>query len=156
MSSWTNDSLGLFFFLSFLIKLMFWNVRGVGGRGFYTTIKAIRRIYNLDFLAIFRPQISGSRDVEVINSLGFDNSFYGDAIEFSKGIWLLWNDWLNIQIVHSSFQAITAIIHSDDLVWALSTIYASSNANYRKLLWDHLNDIVGCINSPSLLTGDFI
>lgn len=39
--------------------------------------------------------------------------------------------------------------------WVFSDVYASPIAEYRKNLWQYIQEVVGGLNVPWLLTGDF-
>lgn len=63
-----------------------WNCCGVGGRFFPATIKDYMRIYQLDFIAILEPRISGDRAAAVIQKIGLLEGARVDAQGFSGGI----------------------------------------------------------------------
>lgn len=59
-----------FFWL--FMSCLFWNFRGANGRSFPGLVRDYIRIYNLDFIAILEPRISGSKADEVIRKIGID------------------------------------------------------------------------------------
>lgn len=60
-------------------------------------------MYNLDFMAILEPRISGKRADEVVNKCGVDGIAQVEATGFSRGIWCLWKQvCINISVISTS------------------------------------------------------
>lgn len=75
---------------------------------------------------------------------------------FSGGIWLLWDDSVDLEAITVNDQIINAIIKKEGRVqWLLSAIYASPKQAFREELWQYIRDIGSCIQSPWQLVGDF-
>ena len=53
------------------------------------------------FLALLKPDALENRLIPLRNSLGFDYWIRVEALGYSGGIWILWKDILNINIVHT-------------------------------------------------------
>lgn len=77
-------------FIFIMMNLLAWNYRGVGNRRFPALINDCIRMYNICFLALLEPCISGQCAEDVIRRLGFDGVARVDAVGFSGGIWCLW------------------------------------------------------------------
>lgn len=77
--------------LSVFVNCLIWNCRGAGGKSFTSLIKDYLRIYNLHFVAILEPCISGDKAKKVIERIGLDGVAKVDAMGFSGGLWCLWN-----------------------------------------------------------------
>lgn len=55
---------------------------------------------------------------------------------FSGGIWLLWDDSVDLEAITVNDQIINAIIKKEGRVqWLLSAIYASPKQAFREELW---------------------
>lgn len=136
------------------VMILVWNVRGAGDKSFPRIIKNIIQLNQV--LAILEPRISGTRALQVINSLGFTNHHIVDATGFSGGIWLLWNCFsINISIVDHSSQSITALITHGNSSWLFTVVYAHPCAGIRKPLWNYLDGVSTASNLPWLVAGDF-
>lgn len=71
-----------------------WNRQGAGDEGVVKVIKDFYMHYNFSVLVLIEPQISGMVEDKVISSLNFDGSHGVEASGFSKGIWILWKEWV--------------------------------------------------------------
>ncbi|MBA0635734.1 hypothetical protein Godav_029981, partial [Gossypium davidsonii] len=80
----------------------------------------------------------GFRDDGVINKLRYSNSCRIEANGFSGGIWVFWNDNINVKILGLHYQAIHIPLR-----------------NNRHMLWDYLNSMVESCDEPWLIAGDF-
>ncbi|CAL8099946.1 unnamed protein product [Prunus armeniaca] len=128
----------------------------------------LKKAYAIDNLAILEPRIGGTRALQIAKSLGFSNYHIIDAIGFSGGVWLLWNDnSISIQIIAHSSQSITALVQLGTNWWLLTTVYVCPGihesfsayfdglAQTSKLSWlilGDFNDIV-CADEKSGFSG---
>ena len=55
---------------------------------------------------LLEPRISGIRSNEFIKKSGFVKSHRVEAIGYSRGIWLLWRDLLDVEVVFNHKQFI--------------------------------------------------
>ncbi|CAL2225696.1 unnamed protein product [Prunus armeniaca] len=80
-----------------------------------------------------------------------------DAIDFSGGLWLLWNDnKVTVEIVGTSDQSISACVSwPGQPPWMFTAIYASSSRVKREKLWEYLTFVAESHELPWLLAGDF-
>lgn len=53
------------------MNFLTWNCYDVGGLNFPSLVKDYVKMYNLDFLMLLKPRISGARDYDVIRKIGF-------------------------------------------------------------------------------------
>ncbi|XP_039014644.1 uncharacterized protein LOC120144710 [Hibiscus syriacus] len=108
-------------------------------------------------VALLETQISGNAAKKVIRKFGFQNSFRVEALGFSGGIWLLWKDGLNVEVLTNSTQFIHSRCWSDVVNrWLYFTVvYASPQVEKRKLVWKHLMNLDPCDNEAWALGGDF-
>lgn len=140
-----------------MIKLFFWNCKGVGNDGFRCAFSQYFRIHKLDIIAIFEPRISGRSTDFVINRLGFEYSHRVEALGFKGGIWLCWNSSLSAEIISISFQTIhVQVTNGLGEQMFLTSVYASPSVSTRKDLWKQLSVICEMVGSaPWLIAGDF-
>lgn len=68
-------------------------------------LKEYMKEFGLDFVALFETRISGCKVESVIAKLGFTRSYRVEAEEFAGGIWVLWNDDSNVDVlsIHPQF-----------------------------------------------------
>lgn len=70
-------------------------------------MRDLKANYNIHVLSIVEPRVSGDRVTRIINKLGFNKSYRVEAVGFSRGIWLLWDDsCVTIDIMDTSNQHI--------------------------------------------------
>lgn len=72
------------------MNCLLWNCRGASKNIFASLIKDCLRIYQLDFVAILEPRISGTKADRVLSNMGFDSFPKSDATGFFGGIWCCW------------------------------------------------------------------
>lgn len=141
----------------FMDNLLFWNCRGAGNSRFPGLIHNYVRIYNLYFLALLEPRISGSRADRVIDKLDFDGIARVDAIGFSGGIWCLWkHNKIAIDVLSTSKYCVLLKVNprSKD-PWLLSVVYGSPQERHREDLWNELRAIHSAHDLPWCVAGDF-
>lgn len=80
-----------------------------------------------------------------------------EAMGFTGGIWLLWDDTiLDVSILSSNDQVITVAIHGGKYVdWVFLALYASPRKCLRDALWLYLQKLGRLITMSWLLVGDF-
>lgn len=69
-----------------MMNMLVWDCRGAGNKRFPGLIRDYIKMYNLCFLAVLEPRISGTRADNVINKLGFDGIARSNAIGFAGGV----------------------------------------------------------------------
>ncbi|KAK4710031.1 hypothetical protein R3W88_004544 [Solanum pinnatisectum] len=80
------------------------------------------------------------------------------AIGNSGGIVVLWDDTIwELDEIATTTQEVHAIIkvHSLNITWLFSVIYASTHRNMRKTLWNNLKNIKDTFDGKWLIGGDF-
>ena len=140
------------------MKLLMWNVRGAGSSAFRDHLLQHINTHKPGIVLVVETRLSGSRAVEVCESLPFTNFRIQDANTFKGGLWLLWNGAeVNVEPISSNFQVIHANIKvsPNTSPWLLSCIYASPKLEERLLLWEHLKNLSSLNNLPWMCIGDF-
>lgn len=136
---------------------MIWNCHGAGGRNFASLIKDYMRIFQLDFIAILEPRISGHLADRVIQKTGLIEGARVDASGFSGGIWCLWkSNFIPVNIVSTSQFCIHLKMNPNTpTFWYFSVVYASPNVGLREQVWRELRDFSSSHHGPWCLAGDF-
>lgn len=131
------------------MNCMIWNCRGAGGRNFASMVRDFLSIYQLDFLAILEPRISGPSPDKVIRKIGLIEGARG----FSGGIWCLWRpNFMPVSIISSSRYCVHLKMNPNSpLSWFFSVIYA----NNREEVWKELKEFNSNIPGPWCLAGHF-
>ena len=143
-------------YLFMVISVMFWNVQGAASQSFRRAFKSIRQSYNPDMVVVMEPRISGRKADNFIKASGFDRSHRVEAVGFSGGIWLLWRDQFDVEIVLNHKQFVHLKISSKNVLTSwVTAVYASLVPVIRSELWHHLNHLAAITNEPWIIGGDF-
>ncbi|KAL1554025.1 hypothetical protein AAHA92_14630 [Salvia divinorum] len=119
-------------------------------------LKTLIRIHNLHVIALFEPRISGDQADRTIRNIGLPNSYRVEATGFSGGIWLLWDDHWQVEILKSTSQYIHCKIWDDmDVKFVFSAVYGHPAPALRNLLWQQLSEVQEGSTLPWVLMGDF-
>ena len=138
------------------ISIMFWNVQGAASNTFRRAFKTFVKNYNPSLVVLMEPRISGCKADSFIKKSGFDNSHRVEAVGFSGGIWLLWQDAIEVEVLINHKQFIHFKISMNKMFMSLVTaVYASPNPMLRKQLWKHMDSLALVIQEPWLIGGDF-
>lgn len=102
------------------------------------------------------PRVSGIKADEFIKTSGFENSHRVEATCFSRGIWLIWWNFIEVEVLfnHRQFIHFRICMNNVFVSWA-TTVYASSNPMLRRQLWNHMDSLALSVPSPWLIGGDF-
>ncbi|XP_021810130.1 uncharacterized protein LOC110753525 [Prunus avium] len=113
--------------------------------------------HKLDMLVILEPRISSSKAQKVISQLGFPKAEISDAVGFSGGIWLLWDDAkFNLRVIHCMDQAVSVCVEtSGGISWIFTAVYGHPCPARRAYLWKNLSIIAASWNLPWVVCGDF-
>ena len=77
---------------------MYWNVQGAASGKFRRSFRTIVKKYNYSLVVLMEPRISGIKADEFIMKNGFDKSHRVEAVGFSGGIWLLWRNFIEVEV----------------------------------------------------------
>ncbi|KAK8711191.1 hypothetical protein V6N13_146482 [Hibiscus sabdariffa] len=139
------------------LKIFMWNAQGCGHRNFLRFTRQYHRDHSPDIVGFVETRISNLAADKVIAALNFPFSYRVEANGFSGGIWLCWNENVQVDILFSHFQFIHCRIHcKSSLSSFLATfVYASPNSSKRKHLWSYLTFLSSRISEPWITLGDF-
>lgn len=101
-------------------------------------------------LYLFESHISGLRADDIMGKIGFSNSCRVEATSFAGGIWVLWKDTVNADILALHSQAIHMRIsnYSSMSKFFCSAFYASPQHGKRKGLWEFLGALATQTSKP--------
>lgn len=137
-------------------KIISWNCQGVANE---TTIAAINSLIdknNLSMIVILEPKISGIDADRAIRKIGMKYSHRVEAVGFSGGIWILWNDSITVKIVLNDWQFIVyKVLFPNNLTVFFTSVYGSPQPCIRRQLWGKLEEISEEMQEPWLVFGDF-
>lgn len=136
---------------------MVWNCQGVGKTNFHKIVSEYAQEFEPAVFVLLETRVSGGNADWVIKRIGWKYSHRVEAYGFSGGIWILWNDKVNVRILGSDFQFVHMEFKFPDLDdWILFIgVYGSPKREVRKDLWKNLGDLARTVNCPWLLAGDF-
>ncbi|KAL4278534.1 hypothetical protein GQ457_03G023770 [Hibiscus cannabinus] len=119
--------------------------------------KEFVREHKPGIVALFEPRISGYGADQVVKRLGFPNSFRVECHGFSGGIWLMWDDSVDIVILKISNQFIhfKVTVATGNVSFLMTAVYASPCSSKCKSLWPQLAALNPGNNVPWLIGGDF-
>lgn len=161
---WTLRSLSLFCILSIFLfsvlvpmNMLVWNCRGAGDRRFPGLIRDCAKIYQLNFLAILEPRISGIRANKVADKFGFSGAVRVEAVGFAGGIWCFWKrNLVSMDVVSTSKYCVVLKVNPrSPNPWLLSVVYGSPQERFRDELWEELRAINNATELPWCVLGDF-
>ncbi|XP_020412737.1 uncharacterized protein LOC109947231 [Prunus persica] len=134
-----------------------WNIRGAGSKRSLLAMQDLKYRHKLDMLVILEPRISSSKARKVISQLGFPKAEISDAVGFSGGIWLLWDDSkLNLRVIHCMDQAVSVCVETaGGTSWIFTAVYGHPCPSKRSYLWQNLSIIAASWNLPWVVCGDF-
>ncbi|CAL8993823.1 unnamed protein product [Prunus brigantina] len=115
---------------------------GAASSKFKSNVLDLIRTHHLDMLFLCEPRISGAKAISVVKTLGFPCFEVVDAVGFSGGLWLLWDDSrVHVEVVGTSDQMISACVaRNGQDPWLFTGVYASPNAVKRgKMLFPEAN-----------------
>ena len=120
------------------------------------SFKTLSQCYKLKLVALFEPRCSGVKADMFIKKSGFARSHRVEAIGFSGGIWIFWNENIDVEILENHRQYIHMQVDDRRGTNCLITaIYASPVPTVRKQLWINLNRLALGMGDPWLIGGDF-
>lgn len=135
-------------------SVLFWNVRGIGNKATVRSLAQHIKEHKIYLVAISEPRIKISRASQVARRIDL-TSVIGNNGEFSK-IWLFHSPELCIEVVESHLQYLTvAYKENSSIIMFLTIVYASCNADGRRVLFDSLMGFSQNVNVPWLIGGDF-
>ncbi|XP_010687131.1 uncharacterized protein LOC104901277 [Beta vulgaris subsp. vulgaris] len=149
------DRYPLFPVFNMSIKILVWNVQGVGNK--VPVIRELVRINKPSVVVLVETHMSGDQAQKICDKIGFSGQQRVEAQGFSGGIWLFWDiSLVSVTSYGSHSQHLTVEISKvGEDPWLFSAVYASPDSTLRKELWRELEKIKEDYAGPWLLAGDF-
>ena len=124
-------------------------MQGAASKKFRRAFATLLNNYKPGIVVILEPRISGCKADDFIMNNGFARSHHIEAIDFSGGIWILWQEAFDIKMVLNHKQFVhMQIVESNNFVSWFMAVYANPNPVLRRHIWVHLNQIVKSIQGP--------
>ena len=139
-----------------LMKVLIWNCNGAASKCFLRTLKDILYRHEPTILGLVETKCSGEHANNICKRVGYDYWIRVEALGYSVGILLFWEECVDLYILQTHPQFIHAkIISNDSHSWLLTIVYDSPNCTLRKYLWQDLNQNVVNLEEPWVVAGDF-
>lgn len=124
----------------FVMKILSWNSQGAASSGFRHTLFLLVKKIKPDLVGLLEPRISGNAVDKACKSFGFENWIRVEVVGFSGGIWLLWRNNINFEIIATNPQFVfTHIRRGQERVGLVSFVYGSPTHYLRNKLWEKLS-----------------
>ncbi|EOY34430.1 Uncharacterized protein TCM_042111 [Theobroma cacao] len=112
--------------------------------------------YRFSILVLVEPRVNGGMAGRIISRLRFAISHRVEAIGFAGGIWILWQDDVQVSVIRNHWHCVhMSIEYPARSTWILSAIYGSPNKAVRRDLWKELSIFARGIETPWMLIGNF-
>lgn len=118
-----------------MINIITWNCQGAASKAFLRAAKWL--------ISSEKPSI-------------FDHWARVEALGFSGGIWVMWNNNVTMDIIASNPQFILANVEDDmENKWSIAFVYASPTPHLRRKIWSTLKPERFGGRKPWIAVGDF-
>ncbi|XP_039036521.1 uncharacterized protein LOC120173403 [Hibiscus syriacus] len=140
-----------------MVKFLFWNCQGAESSNIRRYFREHCRTSRPGIVALLETRICGTTADKAVRAFGFQNSFRVEAHGFSVGIWILWKDMIDVEIITVSHQSIHGRCwYAEVARWLYFTaVYARPQVEKRRLLWRHLRNLAQGENEAWIMGGDF-
>lgn len=136
-------------------KIFSWNCRGATSKDFMREMNEWRRLHKPTIILLIEPKINGSGANKVCRRLGKTHSTRYEAVGFSGGLWVLWDDSrikvVPLEVDKSFIYAMVTL--KNGMKWTLVVVYESPRAAVRRHMWAKLKEPID--KDPWLVMGDF-
>lgn len=138
------------------MKILSWNVRGIGNNKCLRNCREMFRNYKPDVLSLLETRCDESSVAEAFgNKLGFQQVSLLPSAGFAGGILVMWNESVNVQVIHSTFQVVHFMVSENNLSWVLSCSYVQPHCQMKELFWEEMTSFAYNLNLPWVVIGDF-
>lgn len=138
------------------MKILYWNVRGLGNLDTRLVIKKLCLTHKPDILFLSEPMIP----LEQVRT-GFWKYLKLKVIAVNNrgnllpNIWCLCADHVSLNVISISGQHLSCSINVDNQVIYISAIYASTSYSTRRQLWNELTSLHHTYQGPWCFIGDY-
>lgn len=139
------------------MRVIVWNVRGVGKPSFYSTFHKLGQLYHPELYILLETRLCGSSLEHIHRRLPVNWDFY--AIEFqgmSGSITVVWEHGAaRVDVFHRYSQLVAIVVTEfNRLTWLLSGMYASIDYREQRILWQEVMALIKQ-GIPMVVAGDF-
>ncbi|KAE8652281.1 uncharacterized protein LOC105434766 [Cucumis sativus] len=141
------------------MKILAWNVRGIGSTQKRVQIKHVISDYAPDFVCLSETKLLNVNN-KLVKSIWSSISIkyiFKQVSGRSGGILLMWDDLKHqlINYVIGEFTISTNFVEADGYNWWITSVYDLVNRSRRKSFWQELMNLAQTCGSNWLLAGDF-
>ena len=138
------------------MKIISWNVQGLGNERAFRETQRILRMHGPQMMFLCETKLESKQMVERGKKLHFDNCFTVDRWGLGGGLALLWKGEIDVDIKSYSKHHIDAVVHSENgCYWRCTGIYGHPEADQKHHTWKLLKRIAELSSMPWLCFGDF-
>ncbi|XP_031131901.1 uncharacterized protein LOC116033288 [Ipomoea triloba] len=116
-------------------RCIVWNYQGAGGRVFHRVLSNLIQTHKPTILGLVEPKVSGSQANAICSKLGFSDWVRVEAVGFSGGIWIFWNDSINVVVTSTHPQFVILQRSSEFTDWIHSEGLVDLGFSSPKLTW---------------------
>ncbi|KAL5539622.1 hypothetical protein UlMin_042308 [Ulmus minor] len=138
------------------MKLVVWNVQGIGNPWTSNSLLSLVKTYNHDVLFLLETKLEKHNALLLRKKLGFFDYFTVSRVGLSGGLMFLWKENCVVNVFSSSNYFIDAWISSSDIIrWRFSGFYGNPDASQRGFFWELLRRLRFAHSGAWLCAGDF-
>ncbi|KAL9422716.1 hypothetical protein AB3S75_034905 [Citrus x aurantiifolia] len=138
------------------MRIISWNVRGLGNTRTFLAIKDILRCHRPQIIFLCETKMKSGQMTNMSKGLGYDSCFNVRRNGLGGGLALLWNNEVDVNIISYSNHHIDAVIHGvNGKIWRCSGIYGHPETIQKRHTWTLLRRLAGMFTWPWLCFGDF-
>lgn len=139
------------------LRFFIWNCQGAASNGFLRVLKSFINEFRPRVVVLVEPRVALGYNDKIIRRTGFEFSHRVESNGYSGGIWILWNNRVDVKVLVNHRQFVHSVIKMSDRDQMIffTAIYGSQNPTNRKDLWEDLTNTMAQNRGPWLLGGDF-
>ncbi|KAK2648963.1 hypothetical protein Ddye_016452 [Dipteronia dyeriana] len=138
------------------MKILVWNVRGMGSSRAFQVLLKLKQAYNPDVLFLMETKVNHSQMERIRVKLGFSSNLVVDCVGTKGVLSLMWSDDTNIRLLsYSSFHMDVQIDSQRGFLWRFTGFYGHPEVSQRQHGWILLRRLHGMSNLLWMCVGDF-
>ena len=142
------------------MKILCWNIRGIGGGGKVRQMSKMIREERLGFVGVIETKKESIDHSMVKRIWGLNDCDWSsvDAQGASGGILCIWErSFLKLETIQKGDRrvCIKGFINDLEMVGAIIVVYGYHDMNMKRRLWQEILDVKNMVNVPILVMGDF-
>ncbi|KAL5579343.1 hypothetical protein UlMin_011785 [Ulmus minor] len=138
------------------MKLLVWNVQGIGNPWTSNSLLSLVKTYDPDILFLLESKLDSRNVLFLRNKLGFCDDYSVSRVGLSGGLILMWKANCVVNVCSSSNFFIDAWISSTDILpWRFSGFYGNPDSKQRVHSWELLRRLRYAHSGAWLCAGDF-